>query len=456
MNSVDFQNYEYFTHAVTANGKLLEIPLRKGKHDSAFIDALTFTIRKTTIDLLKGICFKDTEYIAAYSEILKEIFGFGITEKREGKGRYFYQSFYRLGIKEAEYGTVHIGGQNETILVELTGTACQAAKAGWEIRLYDFLKQAVRPQITRIDCAHDFFDGEYTPEKAMLHHDKGLFDRGNKRPKSECIGTAWRLEDYSGKTFYIGRRGSSKLVRVYEKGRQLGDPNSAWVRFEIEFRAKDCVIPLEILTAPGEFLTGAYPVGEQIFDTPSQRIEATQKKADTTFDDKLKHTKNQVGRLVRLLKELQWSDEEIVAALIAEEGKYPKGLHPMEYDCTSETVEYMDLQTYEAQIGEINDSIDELAHIAREIDHFDKTNLSKTEQQHQLVREFDDDLKRFMEIWREGKYYSLSERDLQRHLQESENQRKQNEFIDYLYLKYGSLFAKSLTHQPRKGTSSWH
>ncbi|WP_455019471.1 hypothetical protein [Kingella denitrificans] len=153
---------------------------------------------------------------------------------------------------------------------------------------------------------------------------------------------------------------------------------------------------------------------------------------------------------------MQWSDEEIVAALIAEEGKYPKGLHPMEYDCTSETVEYMDLQTYEAQIGEINDSIDELTHIAREIDHFDKTNLSKTEQQHRLVREFDDDLKRFMEIWREGKYYSLSERDLQRHLQESQNQRKQNEFIDYLYLKYGSLFAESLTHQPRKGTSSWH
>lgn len=155
---------------------------------------------------------------------------------------------------------------------------------------------------------------------------------------------------------------------------------------------------MEILTAPGEFLTGAYPVGEQIFDTPSQRIEATQKKADTTFDDKLKHAKNQVGRLVRLLKELQWSDEEIVAALIAEEGKYPKGLHPMEYDCTSENVEYMDLQTYEAQIGEINDSIDELTHIAREIDHFDKTNLSKTEQQNQLVREFDDDLKRFMEF----------------------------------------------------------
>ena len=70
MNSVDFQNYEYFTHAVTANGKLLEIPLRKGKHDSAFIDALTFTIRKTTIDLLKGICFKDTEYIFKDTEYI--------------------------------------------------------------------------------------------------------------------------------------------------------------------------------------------------------------------------------------------------------------------------------------------------------------------------------------------------------------------------------------------------
>ena len=148
--NLNFQNYEYFSHAITVGGKLLEVPLRKGQKDSAFIDALTFTIKKQTIDIVKGLCVTDIEYVAAYSEILQEIFGFGVTEK-VGKGRYFYDAFYRLGTEVAEYGTLHIGGQRETILIELTGTGCQAAKPGWEKRLHEFLTQAVRPRITRID-----------------------------------------------------------------------------------------------------------------------------------------------------------------------------------------------------------------------------------------------------------------------------------------------------------------
>lgn len=163
---IDFQNTEYFTHAITIGGKILEVPLRKGKKDAAFIDALTFTVHKRTIENAKGLCFSDTEYVAAYSELLQEIFGFGVTTKL-GKGSYFYQSYYKLGGDKADYGTLHIGGQRDTILVELTGTGCQAAKAGWEQRLYDFLKTASRPRITRVDLAHDFFNGEYSPEQAM-------------------------------------------------------------------------------------------------------------------------------------------------------------------------------------------------------------------------------------------------------------------------------------------------
>ncbi|UWT36668.1 replication initiation factor domain-containing protein [Neisseria gonorrhoeae] len=44
----------------------------------------------------------------------------------------------------------------------------------------------------------------------------------------------------SGKTYGIGSRESSKYVRIYEKGKQLGDKTSTWTRFEIEFKAKHC------------------------------------------------------------------------------------------------------------------------------------------------------------------------------------------------------------------------
>lgn len=432
--SINFQNYEYFTHAITVGGKILEIPLRRGQKDSAFIDAITFTIKKQTIDIVKGICINDIEYIAAYSEILMEIFGFGVSEKL-GKGRYFYNAFYRLGGEKNDYGTVHIGGQRETILVEITGTGCQAAKQGWEQRLYDFLSQAVRPQITRIDCAHDFFNGEYTPEQAMIDHNNGLFNRANKRPKSELRGTAWREEDYTGKTFYVGRRNSSKLVRIYEKGRQLGDKDSLWTRFEIEFRNKDCIIPLEILNAPGEFLTGAYPVGEQLFNTPAISIEASEKKLNISFDSKLMHAKNQVGRMVRFLNDIGWTAEQIIEALIGEEDKYPRGLEPAEYDCTQSQAQYMTCADLESNPQK--ESIDLIIELETAVRIFDQDTLTKTELQKQLLSEFPHDLQRWLEVWKKQKYFN----DLEQYVNEAQRLRQeQDEYLDYLYLKYGTLF----------------
>ena len=189
----------------------------------------------------------------------------------------------------------------------------------------------MRPRITRCDVAHDFFNGEYSPLQAMTDHDKGLFDVKNMRPKSECRGAAWRNEDGSGKTFYIGRRGSSKLARIYEKGRQLGDKQSLWVRFEIEFRSGDSLIPLDILMLPGAYLTGAYPVGERIFNNESLRIEAKKNTVQLTLEQRIYHGKNQIGRLMNFLLDSGHAPEAVCRMLRADDGKYPKGLMPEQY-----------------------------------------------------------------------------------------------------------------------------
>lgn len=434
---IDFQNTEYFTHAVTVGGKILEVPLRKGKKDAAFIDALTFTVHKRTIENAKGLCFSDTEYVAAYSELLQEIFGFGVTTKL-GKGSYFYQAYYKLGGDKADYGTLHIGGQRDTILVELTGTGCQAAKAGWEQRLYDFLKTASRPRITRVDLAHDFFNGEYSPEQAMCDHNNGLFNRHNKRPKSEMKGTAWREEDGTGKTFAVGTRGSSKYARIYEKGRQLGDKDSLWTRFEVEFRNKDCVIPMEILTNQGEFLTGAYPVGETLFNSPATSIAAATEKVNITFESRKTHAKNQVGRFVRFLKDIGWTPEQIVEALIADEGKYPKGLEPAEYDCQTDEAEYLNQDSLKVNGTTEPDELDQVIVLERKLRIFDETHTGKTEAEKQLLQDFPEDLKQWLDIWKRQQFYALSERDLSEYRR---TEQQQKEFLDFLYSKYGSLFS---------------
>lgn len=448
---IDFQKYKYFTHVLNVNGRIQEVLLRKGEKDSSFIDALTFTFSKHSIATIKGLCLNDFEYIGAFSEILIDILGFGILPERLGKGRRFYQHFFKLGSSNAEYGAVHIGGQLDTILVELNGTGCTAAKEGWEIRLYEFLKQVQRPQITRVDCAYDFFNGEYTPEQALKDHKSGLYDRVNKRPKTELRGTAWTNEDYTGKTIYIGRRGSSKLVRVYEKGRQLKDVSSEWVRFEIEFRNHDCVIPLDILTAPGEFLTGAYPVGELLFRNQASRIEAKTEKIELTFEAKLYHAKNQVGRLVRFLTDIGWTSEQIVEQLIGDEGKYPKGLEPEEYSCDGINEQiYLTKQEVEqmSQLGygiHEPDKLDELVNINQEIEAFANSDEPKTDLEQQLLSDFPQELNewigKFVELRKQEIYWDGSERALMNIVHDKQRQEKElDEVLDYFYTKYGTLF----------------
>ena len=166
--STEHETFEKYTTFLTdSKGRLIEVPLRRGKANSAFIDQISFSIHEDTFSLLAGYpLVADDEYIVRASMVLADIFGFGITEKAKHSGGRFYDSCWLMGTDNAQYGRVHFGGQNNTMLIEVTATGCNAASDGWESRLYNFIVQAVRPKITRIDIAKDFFQGEYTPEQA--------------------------------------------------------------------------------------------------------------------------------------------------------------------------------------------------------------------------------------------------------------------------------------------------
>nr|BAD99154.1 hypothetical protein [Eikenella corrodens] len=337
-----YQESEYFKTFVTnQRGKLIEIPLRKGREDGALIDYLTFTFRRESlIEYFKNRIIGDNEYIVVASEMLQKIFGYGLTKKMPGKGKFFYQGYYQVGPDNAPYGTLHYGGQRDTVLVDLTGTGCQAAKPGWEVRLYQFLQVAINARITRCDVAHDFFNGEYTPEQGISDHAKGLYDNHNIRPKIERRGTAWMNEDNTGKTLYIGRKGSSKLLRIYEKGKKFGDENSPG--FVSKKNSENTIADTHRYFAVSrQYLTGAFPIGEQLFTTPASRIETKTQTVNLSFDQKEFHAKNQVGRFVRFLVDIGLPDKEIVKRLCGEENKYPKGLDPSEYDCEAIKTYYL-------------------------------------------------------------------------------------------------------------------
>lgn len=146
-------NIPYFSHWLTdTKGRILEVPLRKGKSDSAMIDYLTFIFGiETVYSWFPNEIIGDNQIIEYLSLVVDQIFGFGVLCKLPGKGKFFYDGYYQLGPDNANYGQIHVGGQNDTVLIDLKGVGCMAAKQGWEVSLYHFLKHADCPRITRID-----------------------------------------------------------------------------------------------------------------------------------------------------------------------------------------------------------------------------------------------------------------------------------------------------------------
>ncbi len=123
------------------------------------IDWLNFTVSEDTWSKTAGrTLIADEEYIEEASRQLEKIFGFGVTTHRGMKLNWYADSWV-LG---DGMGFVCFGKQNRTMLIMLSGQGCTNALADWEKRLYEFLtKVAIRPSISRIDLAHDDFDGSY-------------------------------------------------------------------------------------------------------------------------------------------------------------------------------------------------------------------------------------------------------------------------------------------------------
>ena len=119
----------------------------------------------------------------------------------------------------------------------------------------------------------------------------------------------------SGCTLYVGKRANGKLFRGYEKGKQLGDARSPWFRCEVELRAKDRVIPLDVLTDPAPYLAGAFPAMAFLSEIQS-KIKTVKKAVEVTIEKAIDNARNSVGKLVNVLAaSLGWEPLHIVQTL---------------------------------------------------------------------------------------------------------------------------------------------
>lgn len=322
---------------MTDSGKTKTVMVRRPSQTQAcIIDWINFTVLEDTFfKTARQTLVTDDQIIEEASRQFSKIFGFGITEKRD-RGMNFYRESWVLG---DGMGFVCFGGQRATMLVTLTGQGCQNAVSGWEQRLYDFLKRvAMRPSISRLDLAHDDFDGAYlSVDWAEAQWEAGgfSFKLGGRPPEIQMLGN-WKRPSGKGRTLTIGQRTSSKFTRFYEKGRKEGDKHSNWCRCEIEFKNTNTVIDPEVLLNPTEVFIGAYPcIAAFIHVATPRRFEVKSKAAQITIDACVEVTKHQFGKYIRVFREL-WGDQKALDLICNEaEDYWPKRMKPLTSTATT-------------------------------------------------------------------------------------------------------------------------
>ncbi len=276
---------------------------------AAHIDWLAFTF---TPSLGSGIS-NPVKWLLSQ---LADVFGLpAFTAQTTGKGWNGYT--YRVNLGEnSEYGLIAYGGdkQRGTVHVELNASACSHISNWHAVQQWG---ESLGAKITRVDLAHDDITAETVSIAiARIWYDAGEFTTNGRPPDARLIDD---MGSNKGKTLYIGARANGKLLRVYEKGRQLGDPSSPWVRVELELRNKSRVIPWDVLTTPTTYLAGGYPC-LAFLSTIQDKIRTITKAVQITIESITQHLRLMGGKSFHVLRQVYLGDDTALLNAITREG----------------------------------------------------------------------------------------------------------------------------------------
>ena len=195
--------------------------------------------------------------------------------------------------------------------LELTGNGC-AKVVDWDL-LRAQLETLSEVKLTRVDLAVDCLDGEKSVDDAVEWYQANEF-RANAQgvtPRHSLVGDWLDPDHRHGRTLEVGRRENGKMCRVYEKGRQLGDQASPWVRFEVELRNNDRDLPLDMLTEPDRYFAGAYRCLEQLLGVAGERIKTHQKEGEIALAVLSEYAKTGYGQVLTVLRAVGLSFEDV-------------------------------------------------------------------------------------------------------------------------------------------------
>jgi phage replication initiation protein len=197
------------------------------------------------------------------------------------------------------FAVIAFGGDSQRgrAMLDLSGSSCGCV-TDWSA-FGAFIQSLPEARLTRVDTAVDLFQGEFTVDDAVQWQKEGLFNCAGREPSTRVDGD-W-LKGHEGRTLYVGKTKNGKGLRCYEKGKQLQDYESKWVRFEVQFGNRDRVLPFDILVDPTRFFVAAYPALERLVECEGERIDTIQTTAAVGIATILQALKTTYGKWIHTL-----------------------------------------------------------------------------------------------------------------------------------------------------------
>lgn len=243
-----------------------------------------------------------------------------------GPGSFYAYKFALTNVWGDFAGSIEVGGSltlrkggRPSLRFELTGLGCgvfehRGGASADHAERWCALRaklERIDPMLTRVDTAFDDFDGVRNLALARCMYETGEFDYSfageRKRPKFR----AFEATPGEGNTFYVGQSSSEKQLRVYEKGKQLGDPDSPWVRWELQMRSSTRKrISLDVLNHPLDYMRGAFECLDFVA-TCVARLVVTEEATKATFKSVMRHAKRMYGSTIDQLFRLAPSRDDL-------------------------------------------------------------------------------------------------------------------------------------------------
>ncbi|MHA6614675.1 replication initiation factor domain-containing protein [Photobacterium damselae] len=299
----------------------MPVPSYKGKNlkGKAFDKALSDFQRETHLALMSRV-----------RQFCKNVLGFYVSWNR-GFGTNFYQDSFIISTADGtKAGVVCFGGNNDTVLFDISGSGCQflfdndCRKSNDERYLTPFILHWWLTSILeitllkRIDLCMDFHDDYLTVNSARLaYKDMGFRQSTGKYPKCRDVIERDIDGNILGDTFYVGSRESLVFWRVYNKALQMGS-NTNWVRVEAEL--KDISVDI-LLNMSGSF-SGLCPFSASLESAPPQAIKFSRalKKAALTIEQKTRWLRRQCsGSISALLTHFQGDIGRVLSLMMRQD-----------------------------------------------------------------------------------------------------------------------------------------